>query len=75
MGCPGDEDTPADAWNMANLYFRSKVEAYFWKILGENSAGKFPDFREIFPREIPRIPENPGNFRKKRVKNDRFWKN
>jgi len=52
-----------------------KDTAYFWKIPGENSAGKFPDFREIFPREIPRIPENPGNFRKKRVKNDRFWKN
>lgn len=26
-GLPGDEDTPADAWNLANLYFRSKVEA------------------------------------------------
>jgi len=52
-----------------------KDTAYFWKISGENSAGKIPDFREIFPREIPRIPENPGNFRKKRVKNDRFWKN
>jgi hypothetical protein len=52
-----------------------KDTACFWKILGENSAGKFPDFREIFPREIPRIPENPGNFRKKRVKNGRFWKN
>ena len=73
-------EIPGKSPEKTGVFFRffsgpRKDTAYFWKILGENSAGKFPDFREIFPREIPRIPENPGNFRKKRVKNDRFWKN